>query len=53
LIVREVPASLDTWLACVFSPATGNSAFYAAVSPLADVSPTWFLHGTVTTTGRP
>jgi hypothetical protein len=49
LATRGVPATLDTGLAYEFAPATGSSELYAAVSPELDLSPTWFLHGTVNT----
>lgn len=49
LAARGVPAALDTGLAYEFTPATGPSELYAAVAPDLDLSPTWFLHGTVTT----
>lgn len=47
-----VPAALDTGLAYEVSPTSGvGSEFYAAVSPGAEASPTWFLHGSVNTPG--
>lgn len=53
LAARGVAATLDTGLAYEFTPATGSSELYAAVSPELDASPTWFLHGTVNAPGIP
>lgn len=45
-----VPAALDAGLAYEVTPPSGpGSEFYAAVSRVAEGSPTWFLHGSVNT----
>lgn len=53
LAARGVPATLDAGLAYEYTPATGSSELYAAISPELDASPTWFLHGTVNTATIP
>lgn len=48
LQLANVPAVVDTNLAYEFAPVQGPSELYAAVTPEFGVSPTWFLHGSVT-----
>lgn len=48
LRAADVPAVLDSNLAYESTPAHGASELYAAVTPALAASPTWFLHGTVT-----
>jgi hypothetical protein len=49
----KVPAVLDPDLAYEFAPAQGPSELFAAVTPEFGVSPTWFIHGTVTNPSFP
>lgn len=44
----DIAASFDANLAYEFSPATGPSELYAAVTPDNPASTSWFVHGTVT-----
>lgn len=46
---RGVPAALDTDLTYEFSPPTGTSELYVAITPPEKHAPNWFLEGTVTT----
>jgi hypothetical protein len=47
LRLANVPAALDARLEYEFTPDSGPAELYAAVSPLLDASPTWFLNGKV------
>ncbi len=49
----KVPAVLDPDLAYEFAPTQGPSELYASVTPEFGVSPTWFIHGTVTNPSFP
>ncbi len=52
-LLREanVPAVFDGDMAYEFAPAQGPSELYAAVTPAPNLSPAWFIHGTVTNPG--
>lgn len=49
----KVPAVLDPDLSYEFAPPQGPSELFAAVTPEFGISPTWFLHGTVTNPSFP